>query len=81
MTGELICFVEAGERRLHLDRMPDLASALVCDRKELCRLALREFAPVLYAKFFAAVVPLEIPESISEYLETPRNSRRAPKPS
>jgi transcriptional regulator with XRE-family HTH domain len=67
VTGELICFVEAGQRRLHLDRMPDLAAALVCDRKEICRLALQESAPALFAELFAAVT-LE-PGSLSEYLE------------
>jgi len=59
VTGELICFVEAGQRRLNLDRMPDLArSALGCDRKELCRRALSGGAPSLYAELFAAAVPL-----------------------
>jgi hypothetical protein len=67
VSGEAICFVEAGERRLHLDRMPDLAAALVCDRKELCRIALQEHAPALYAELFAAG-PAE-PGSIAEYLE------------
>ncbi|MGD0497697.1 MAG: helix-turn-helix transcriptional regulator [Bryobacteraceae bacterium] len=65
VTGELICYVEAGQRRLHLDRIPALASALVCDRKELCQIALQEHAPGLFAELFAAV-PLE-PSSLSEY--------------
>jgi len=59
VTGELICFVEAGQRRLNLDRMPDLASALGCDRKELCRRALEEAAPSLFAELFAAAVPAD----------------------
>ena len=68
VTGELICFVEAGQRRLNLDRVPDLASALVCDRKELCRLALQESAPALYAELFATG-PIE-PGALAEYLDT-----------
>jgi len=59
VTGELICFVEAGQRRLNLDRMPDLASALGCDRKGLCRRALEEAAPSLFAELFAAAVPAD----------------------
>jgi transcriptional regulator with XRE-family HTH domain len=69
VTGELICFVEAGQRRLNLDRMPDLASALGCDRKELCRRALQETAPSLYAELFAAAVPLAV-GGIAEYGDT-----------
>jgi transcriptional regulator with XRE-family HTH domain len=69
VTGELICFVEAGQRRLNLDRMPDLASALGCDRKELCRRALQEAAPSLYAELFAAAVPLAV-GGIAEYGDT-----------
>jgi transcriptional regulator with XRE-family HTH domain len=68
VTGELICYVEGGQRHLHLNRIPSLASTLVCDRKELCRLALREFAPVLYAELFAAAVPVEA-GSLSKYGE------------
>jgi len=69
VTGELICFVEAGQRRLNLDRMPDLASALGCDPKKLCRLALQEAAPALYAELFAAAVPLAV-GGIAEYGDT-----------
>jgi transcriptional regulator with XRE-family HTH domain len=69
VTGELICFVEAGQRRLNLDRMPDLASALGCDPKKLCRLALQEAAPALYAELFAATVPLAV-GGIAEYGDT-----------
>ena len=69
VTGELICFVEAGQRRLNLDRMPDLASALGCDPKKLCRLALEEAAPALYAELFAAAVPLAV-GGIAEYGDT-----------
>ena len=69
VTGELICFVEAGQRRLNLDRMPDLASALGCDRKELCRRALREAAPALFAELFAAAVPLAV-GGIAEHGDT-----------
>ena len=69
VTGELICFVEAGQRRLNLDRMPDLASALGCDPKKLCRLALQEAAPALYAELFAAAVPLAV-GGIAEHGDT-----------
>ena len=69
VTGELICFVEAGQRRLNLDRTPDLASALGCDPKKLCRLALQEAAPALYAELFAAAVPLAV-GGIAEYGDT-----------
>ena len=69
VSGELICFVEAGQRRLNLDRMPDLASALGCDPKKLCRLALQEAAPALYAELFAAAVPLAV-GGIAEYGDT-----------
>ena len=68
VSGEFVCIIESGQRRLHLDRVPALASALACDRKELCKIALREYAPALYAELFAATVPIE-QGSLSEYLE------------
>ncbi len=42
VTAEFICIIECGKRRLHLDRVPSLASALACDRKRLCKIALQE---------------------------------------
>jgi transcriptional regulator with XRE-family HTH domain len=67
VSGEAICFVEAGERKLHLDKVPALAGALEYDRKELCRMALQEHFPKLFAELFAAA-PVES-DVLAEYLD------------
>jgi transcriptional regulator with XRE-family HTH domain len=67
VSGEAICFVEAGQRKLHLDKVPALAAALEYDRKELCRMALREHFPKLFSELFDAA-SVE-PDVLAEYLD------------
>ena len=52
VTPDFITLVELGHRRLDLDRIPALADALKLDRAQLCRGALEERAPELYAELF-----------------------------
>ena len=51
-SPEFISMVERGTRKIDLDRIPDLARVLQYDAGDLCRLALREQAPVLYEALF-----------------------------
>jgi transcriptional regulator with XRE-family HTH domain len=46
---ESVCLWEHGRRRIELDRLPRLAAALRLDEAGLCRLALSEWHPRLYA--------------------------------
>lgn len=52
VTSDFISLVESGERRMDLDKIPQLADALEVDRTELCRRALAERAPSLYRILF-----------------------------
>jgi len=52
VTAEFITLVEAGRRRLHLDRVAAMADALGLDPRPLCRLALQERAPSLHRVLF-----------------------------
>ncbi len=51
-TPDFVTLVEAGERRIDLDRVPLLADALEVDRTDLCVWALSERAPVLFSEVF-----------------------------
>ncbi len=55
VTPEQITLVEAGKRRLELDRVHLLADRLHVERQMLCRQALWERAPMLYQNLFSAV--------------------------
>ncbi len=54
VTPDYIALIEAGVRRLELQRVPYLADALNVDRAELCRRALAERAPRFYRELFPA---------------------------
>lgn len=57
-SPEFIGLVENGLRCIDLDRVPKLSDALQTDRGDLCRLALSEQAPIIYAVLFGS--PVEI---------------------
>jgi transcriptional regulator with XRE-family HTH domain len=48
---------EGGRRRMELNRVPRLAAILRLNQKDLCRLALFEWHPLLYATLFGADRP------------------------
>jgi transcriptional regulator with XRE-family HTH domain len=52
VTADYICLVEAGERRLELDRIPELADVLQISRRFLCGWALKERSPYLFDQLF-----------------------------
>ncbi len=52
VTGDCITLVEAGRRRLDLERIPLLADVLELDRATLCRQALRDRSPHFYTELF-----------------------------
>lgn len=57
VTPDFIALIEAGERRLDLDKVPLLADALEVSRTALCQQALRERAPALYGQLFEQPQP------------------------
>lgn len=48
---------ESGRRRMELDKVPRLAAILQLNQKDLCRLALFEWHPRVYATLFGAERP------------------------
>jgi transcriptional regulator with XRE-family HTH domain len=48
---------ESGRRRMELDKLPRLAAILQLNKKDLCRLALSEWHPRLYATLFGTEPP------------------------
>jgi transcriptional regulator with XRE-family HTH domain len=50
---------ERGKRRIDLDRVPPLAAILRLNQQDVCRLALFETHPRLYATLFGADRPLQ----------------------
>jgi transcriptional regulator with XRE-family HTH domain len=48
---------ERGRRRMELDKLPRLAGILQINKKDLCRLALFEWHPCLYATLFGSEPP------------------------
>jgi transcriptional regulator with XRE-family HTH domain len=67
LSDEFVCYLEGGQRKLHLDKVPALADALKYDRKELCRMALQEHFPKLFSELFDA--PSVEPGVLAEYLD------------
>jgi len=51
-SAEFISMLEAGLRRIELDRVPVLAQALQEDPKSLCELALQVYAPEVFRTLF-----------------------------
>jgi transcriptional regulator with XRE-family HTH domain len=68
-STEIIAMVEAGGRRITLDKIPALADILLIDRVGLCKLAIQEFAPTVYQVFWG-----------KEDASAPDELERAPKP-
>jgi transcriptional regulator with XRE-family HTH domain len=56
-SPEFITMLEKGRRNLDLNKVPMLADVLKIDRKDLCKLALYEAAPSLYAELFDTLSP------------------------
>ena len=56
-SPEFITLLEQGRRNIDLNRIPQLADVLKINRKDLCRLALYEAAPGLYAALFDSMLP------------------------
>lgn len=50
-SADFVSLLEAGRRRLALNRLPRLASVLAVDANDLCRRALQEWQPEFYAAF------------------------------
>ena len=48
---------ESGRRRMELDKLPRFAAILKINQKDLCRLALSEWHPCLYATLFGTERP------------------------
>ena len=46
-SADFVGLVESGRRRFELDRLPRLAAVLEVDPRQLCAMALREWAPRL----------------------------------
>ena len=59
VTPESVGHWERGSRRMELNRVPRLASILQLDEQYLCRLALAEFHPAMYACLFGPEQPAE----------------------
>jgi hypothetical protein len=58
--------LEQGRRNLDLNKVPRLADVLKLDRKDLCKLALYESAPSLYAELFDTSLPPSVTEADAE---------------
>jgi transcriptional regulator with XRE-family HTH domain len=56
-SPEFITMLEGGHRNLDLNKVPRLAEVLKLNSKDLCKLALYETAPSLYAELFDTLVP------------------------
>ncbi len=52
VTPEAVGLWECGRRRMELDKLPRIAAILKLNAGELCRQALAEFHPCLYAALF-----------------------------
>ena len=63
-SPEFITMLEQGRRNLDLNKVPRLADILELDRKELCKLALYEAAPSLYAELFDTLLPPNPTEAV-----------------
>jgi transcriptional regulator with XRE-family HTH domain len=60
-SSEFIGMVENGQRRLELNRVPQLAGVLKLDTETLCRLALFEDAPQFALSVFGAKIKTFVP--------------------
>lgn len=60
-SSEFIGLVENGQRRLDLNRVPQLAGVLKLDTETLCRLALFEAAPQFALSLFGAKIKTFVP--------------------
>ena len=60
-SSEFIGMVENGQRRLHLNKVPQLAGVLKLDTETLCRLALFEDAPQFALSVFGAKIKTFVP--------------------
>lgn len=56
-SPEFIGMVEAGTRRIDLDKVPTLAGILDLDRKDLVAMALSETHPLAYKELFGKKIP------------------------
>jgi len=65
-SPEFITMLEQGRRNLDLNKVSRLADVLKLDRKELCKLALYEAAPSLYAELFDTLLPPNVTESVAD---------------
>ena len=63
-SPEFITMLEQGRRNLDLNKVPQLADVLKLDRKDLCRMALYEAAPNLYATLFDTSLPPNVSEVV-----------------
>jgi transcriptional regulator with XRE-family HTH domain len=63
-SPEFITMLEQGRRNLDLNKVPELADVLKLDRKDLCKLALYEAAPNLYATLFDTSLPPNVSEVV-----------------
>lgn len=63
-SPEFITMLEQGRRNLDLNKVPRLADILKLDRKDLCKLALYEAAPSLYAELFNTTMPPSATEPV-----------------
>ena len=63
-SPEFITMLEQGRRNLDLNKVPRLADVLKLDRKNLCKLALYETAPSLYAELFDTSLPPGVTEAV-----------------
>jgi transcriptional regulator with XRE-family HTH domain len=71
-SPEFITMLEQGRRNLDLNKVPRLADVLKLDRKDMCKLALYEAAPSLYAELFGTSLPPTVTEAVlDEDLDEP----------
>lgn len=57
VTPESVGHWERGDRRIELNKLPRLAASLLLNERDLCRLALFESHPCMYAALFGAERP------------------------
>lgn len=69
-SPEFITMVEAGRRRIDLDRVPDLARALEVKPEYLCKVALKEAAPEMFRVFFGDIDLLKVEEAPPDQVQT-----------
>ncbi|PYU91538.1 MAG: hypothetical protein DMG25_14480 [Acidobacteria bacterium] len=74
-SPEFIGMVEAGLRRIDLNRVPMLARALNYDPAELCKLALQEQAPELFRTLFGGAYSFTPKELSPQEVNTVHVSR------